>query len=67
MEHRTSFVIAHRSIYRPPCRSDPVMDHGRIVERGRHDELLALNGIYTRLCANSFMDTGAGVLAGVGV
>ena len=35
------------------------------ADEKRHEELLALNGIYTRLCANSFMDTGAGAIAEV--
>ncbi len=65
MEQRTSFVIAHRLSTVRHADQILVMDHGRIVERGRHDELLALNGIYTRLCANSFMDTGAGAIVEV--
>jgi len=65
MERRTSFVIAHRLSTVRHADQILVMDHGRIVERGRHAELLALNGIYTRLCANSFMDTGAGAIAEV--
>lgn len=65
MERRTSFVIAHRLSTVRHADQILVMDHGRIVERGRHSELLALNGIYTQLCANSFMDTGAGQIADV--
>jgi ATP-binding cassette, subfamily B, bacterial len=65
MERRTSFVIAHRLSTVRHADQILVMDHGRIVERGRHAELLALNGIYTRLCANSFMDTGVGAIAEV--
>jgi ABC-type multidrug transport system fused ATPase/permease subunit len=65
MERRTSFVIAHRLSTVRHADQILVMDHGRIVERGRHAELLALNGIYSRLCANSFMNTDAGTIAEV--
>ena len=49
MEGRTTFVIAHRlSTVR---RADVilVMDHGRIVERGTHHQLLASNGLYNEI------------------
>ena len=65
MECRTSFVIAHRLSTVRHADQILVMDHGRIVERGKHEELLAMNGIYARLCANSFMDTNAGTIAPV--
>ena len=54
---RTVFVIAHRmSTVR---RSDRivVMEHGRIVESGRHDDLLEQNGSYRRLFAEQLFDT----------
>ncbi len=56
MERRTSFVIAHRLSTVRHADQILVMDRGRIVERGRHDDLLAAGGIYTRLCASSYLD-----------
>jgi ABC-type multidrug transport system fused ATPase/permease subunit len=56
MEGRTCFVIAHRLSTVRHADQILVMDHGRIVERGTHDELLALNGAYAKLCVGSFLD-----------
>lgn len=53
MQRRTCFVIAHRLSTVRNADQILVLDRGRIVERGRHSELLALNGIYTKLCRNS--------------
>jgi ATP-binding cassette subfamily B protein len=54
LRDRTSFVIAHRlSTIREATRI-LVMDQGRIVEMGSHDELLAMNGIYAKLYRMTF-------------
>jgi ATP-binding cassette subfamily B protein len=54
MEGRTSFVIAHRLSTVRNADVILVMDRGRIVERGSHEELLAAGGAYSRLYESQF-------------
>ncbi len=49
MQNRTSIVIAHRLSTIQKADKIVVMQNGQIAEQGSHDQLLALNGTYTRL------------------
>ena len=51
---RTSIVIAHRLSTVLQADQILVVDDGRIVERGRHEELLAQNGLYAELYRTQF-------------
>ncbi|MBJ7259035.1 MAG: ABC transporter ATP-binding protein [Chthoniobacterales bacterium] len=53
LKKRTSFVIAHRLSTVRHADQILVLDQGKIVERGKHDELLAKGGLYARLCAGT--------------
>ena len=54
LEGRTSLVIAHRLSTVRNADQILVVDHGNIVERGTHEELLALNGEYADLYRTQF-------------
>ena len=56
MRGRTSFVIAHRLSTVRRADQILVMEHGRIIERGRHADLLAAGGLYAKLCESAFLD-----------
>ena len=54
MEGRTVFVIAHRLSTVKNSDVIMVLDHGRIIERGNHDKLIAEKGVYYQLYTGAF-------------
>jgi len=61
MKGRTSFVIAHRLSTIRDADKILVMDEGRIVEQGTHEQLLAARGFYHKLYASQFEEAIEGV------
>ena len=59
MANRTTLVIAHRLSTIEKADVIMVMEHGRIIERGSHAELLAADGHYARLHAMQFREDSA--------
>jgi ATP-binding cassette subfamily B protein len=65
---RTTFVLAHRLSTVQRADRILVVDGGRIVEQGKHAELLARNGLYARLCRQQAVFAGPmAALAGSGM
>jgi subfamily B ATP-binding cassette protein MsbA len=56
MQNRTTVIVAHRLSTIKVAHRIAVLDGGRIVESGTHDELMELNGLYARLYSMQFRD-----------
>jgi ATP-binding cassette, subfamily B, multidrug efflux pump len=54
MKGRTVFVIAHRLSTVRNSDAIMVLDHGQIIERGSHDELIEQKGTYYQLYTGAF-------------
>jgi ATP-binding cassette subfamily B protein len=54
LEGRTSIVIAHRLSTIRHADTIVVLDHGRVVEMGPHEALLARQDVYAHLCAVNY-------------
>lgn len=62
MEDRTTLVIAHRFATVKKCNPLLVLEKGHLLERGQHEELLALGGLYAKLSKLQFQAPNADTL-----
>ncbi len=60
MEGRTTFIIAHRLSTVRKADRIVVFERGRIVEQGRHDDLMALGGMYAKLAGLQLVESAYG-------
>ncbi|HEU5042135.1 MAG TPA: ATP-binding cassette domain-containing protein, partial [Gemmatimonadales bacterium] len=65
MRQRTTLVIAHRLATVRDAHEIVVLDAGRVVQRGSHDELYRAGGLYRRLHDLQFRDEGSTLAAGL--
>ncbi|MEM1160472.1 MAG: ATP-binding cassette domain-containing protein, partial [Pseudomonadota bacterium] len=57
MSNRTTLVIAHRLATIKRAHAIAVIADGEVVEQGAHDELVAENGLYSRMAALQFQES----------
>ncbi len=58
LRNRTAAIVAHRLSTIIDCDEIVVFEHGRIIERGTHSELIEQNGVYKKLCELQFRENG---------
>ena len=58
MEGRTTFIVAHRLSTIREADRILVMKDGKIIEQGKHEELLSKGGFYKKLYMSQFVETG---------